>query len=398
MTLLWSCRPAVWPQACYGGSLCRLPVCEGGVDRAGRCGAVFVRSRGQQWAGFIQGARGARSWHGARPALTTGPCAPPSMGPLARDAGLSGPTGLSAACQGAAFPERGPGRADRSATRGLLPATPNRRRGAWGSASTGREVKAAAGGPCGPRGPGSAEALDGLPGPERGWSLQPAAQPCPPHGCRVTWFLPGPHPGLSFPLPPGSSGPSLSWTLSCFEHQCSYFQKLRCSQEGEHLREQQTGECLLVPPGPRPRNPRGVTSPGAASGSPLPTGGRGRASPRGATPLPEQPLILKPGLPGPSSWTLLPTRSRARGSGPGRAPGVLGRPALRLMASSAAWPSHREPLWASLSFSAAQRAPDCPLMPSVPARAHHAPLRARPGAAPTQCGRREFKHNLIDVK
>lgn len=147
------------------------------------------------------GSEGAWSWRGAWPALTTGPCAPLSVGPLAWDAGLLGPTGLSAACWGAAFPERGPGQADHSATRGLLPATPNRRRGARGSSSTGREVKAAAGGLYGPRGPRSAEALDGLPGPERGRSLQPAAQPCPPHGCRVTWFLPGPHPGLSFPSP-----------------------------------------------------------------------------------------------------------------------------------------------------------------------------------------------------
>ena len=174
------------------------------MDRACSCGAVFVRSRGRQHsgaAGLMQGARGARSWRAARPALATGPCAPPSVGPLAWDAGLLGPTGLSAACRGAACPEWGPGRADPSATRGLLPATPNRRRGAWGSASTGREVKAAVGGPCGLRGPRSTEALSRLPGPERGRSLQPAAQPCPPHGCRVPWFLPGPHPGRSFPSP-----------------------------------------------------------------------------------------------------------------------------------------------------------------------------------------------------
>ena len=66
---------------------CVWPVESGviGVPRAVR-GGVYMEPRTAALAGgagLIQGARGARSWRGARPALTTGLCAPPSVELLA---------------------------------------------------------------------------------------------------------------------------------------------------------------------------------------------------------------------------------------------------------------------------------------------------------------------------
>lgn len=174
------------------------------------------------------------------------------------------------------------------------------------------------------------------------------------------------------------------------------FQKLRCSQEGKHLREQQAGECPLMPPRPVSQGPSWGNVPRGCFRVAAACRRSGEGPARVGQPrLPELPLILQAGPPSPSSRTLLPTRGRAGGVGGTGPPGVLGWACSQANSINCCLAL---PPRTSLSVSADQRAPDRPLMPGHRPVLTALPCGPGPGAAAARREQLEFKCNLIEMK